>query len=297
MSKGKELKRLINDKKILVMPGVYDCISAKVVQHLGFKVAVTSGAGISESFLGYPDMGFLGLNENLTVVRHIANSTDLLISSDIDTGYGNALNVYYTVKAFEDAGVAGIQIEDQVWPKRCGHLEGKKTISAEEMVEKIHAAVDAKRDPDFVIQARTDAAGTIGLKEAIRRANLYREAGADILFADALLSKEDIKTFVENVDGPVKVNMGLAIRKRPTTPLISLAELEEMGVAAVSFPRLTTASAIKGMLQALSVVNEMIEKDGILIERPELVVSFNEIQELMGLPVLKELEERYAVKK
>src|SRR5205807_8808363 len=138
----------------------------------------------------------------------------------------------------ERAGLAGLMLEDQVWPKRCGHLAGKEVISAEEGVEKIRAAVEARRDPSFIIKARTDATAIYGVKEAIRRLNLYAEAGADLLFADALLSAEDIATVVRNVAKPLSVNMGLGIRQRPTTPLISVKQLEDMGVKAVSFPRL-----------------------------------------------------------
>jgi 2-methylisocitrate lyase-like PEP mutase family enzyme len=152
-------------------------------------------------------------------------------------------------------------IEDQVWPKRCGHMEGKRVISAEEGVEKIRAAAEARRDPDFVIKARTDSTATHGVGEAIRRLNLYAEAGADLLFADALLSAEDIGTVVRNVAKPLAVNMGFGIRQRPTTPLLSARQLEDLGVKAVSFPRMLTAAAIQGMKNALAVFGQSLAED------------------------------------
>lgn len=295
MGRCKELKKLIFNKKILITPGVYDGISAKVVKQMGFHVGATTGAGLSESIIGRPDVGLMSFCQNLTAVRNITNSSGLMIISDIDTGYGNAVNAYFTVKAFEQAGVAGVQMEDQIWPKRCGHMSGKETISIEEMVGKIRAAVDAKTDPDFVVMARTDAAGTEGLEEAIKRANLYAEAGADVVFADALLSKEDIREFVRNVNVPVKINMGFGIRERATTPLCSPLELEKMGVAIVSYPRMLTASAMKGMMTTLKVISEMTETGGV-IERPDLLVSFEELNEIMGLASIKRLEEKYLPK-
>ena len=191
-SKGRQLKALINAPEILITPGVYDGFSARLVQKMGFRTASISGAGTSESRLGWADRGIMGFEENLANARRIADCTDLLLQADADTGYGNALNVYFVVRAFEKAGMAAIMIEDQVWPKRCGHMAGKSVIPAEEMVQKIRAAVDARQDSSFVIKARTDAATPLGLDEAIRRLNMYAEAGADCLFADALRSKEDM---------------------------------------------------------------------------------------------------------
>ena len=193
ISKGKRLKELIHAPKILITPGVYDGYSARLVEKTGFQTATISGAGVSESKLGWADRGVMGYGDNVEACRRIAACSDLLLQGDADTGYGNALNVYFTVRGFEDAGLAAVMIEDQVWPKRCGHMAGKAVIPAGEMVQKIRAAVSARRDPDFVIKARTDAAGPLGIEEAIRRLNLYAEAGADCLFADALLSAKDIE--------------------------------------------------------------------------------------------------------
>jgi len=171
-------------------------------------------------------------------------------------------------------------------------LKGKEVISADEMVKKLEAAVAARKDPDLVIRARTDAAGLFGIDEAIRRANLYADAGADILFADALLSREDIQRFVDGIKKPVVVNMGFGIRSRPTTPLLSAKDLESIGVAMVSYPRIITGGAINGMRKALEVLKKSIEQ-GQVIERPDLVIDFNDLTDLMGLPQILELEQRF----
>lgn len=294
-SKCKQMKDLILAEEILVLPGVYDGISAKLIEQFGFKGASCTGAGISNSLLGKPDVGFMTLTQNVIVCSHIAKCTNLLILADADTGYGNTINTYYTVQEFENAGATGVMIEDQTWPKRCGHMEGKTIIEAEEMVEKIKAAVDARIDPDFVIEARTDAVAVSGIDEAIRRANLYYEAGADFVKADALLSIEDIKSFVDNTEAPVHVNMGFGIRKRPTTPLLSAKELQELGVAVVTYPRLITGAAMQGMKNALEVLLESINT-GKVIERPDLVFSFKEMKELMNLSDILLLEKKFSCK-
>lgn len=292
LSLGKKYMELIRAPEILIMPGVYDGFSIRLVEKLGFKAASIGGSGLSESTLGWADVGIMGYAENVRASAAIAACSSIPLQADGDTGYGNAVNVYFTVQGFERAGVAGLMIEDQIWPKRCGHIPGKQVISAEEGVEKIRAAVEARRDPNFVIKARTDAAGTHGIKEAIRRLHLYAEAGADLLFADALLSAEDIKLVAKEVTKPLAVNMGFGIRSRPTTPLISARELEDMGVAVVVYPRILTAAAIQGMKNALAVLDESITT-GKIIERPDLLISFGELNDLMGLPMIKNLEERF----
>jgi 2-methylisocitrate lyase-like PEP mutase family enzyme len=295
-SKCARLKALINDPKILVAPGVFDGFSCRVAQAAGFEHASISGAGTSESRLGLPDVGIMGLEDNLAGARAMAACVDIPLLADADTGYGNAVNVHYTVQAFERAGVAGVMIEDQLWPKRCGHMAGKEVIAADEMVQKVRAAVEARHDPDFVIKARTDAAGPLGIDEAIRRANLYAEAGADLLFADALLSAADIENFVKHVPKPVAVNMGFGIRKRKTTPLLSAKQLESMGVAAVILPRMLTAAAIRGMMNAIAAYKESMET-GSVVERPELLVSFEELNTLMGFDEIMTMERRYLTEK
>jgi 2-methylisocitrate lyase-like PEP mutase family enzyme len=293
-SKGKQLKELIHAPRILITPGVYDGFSARLVQKMGFQTGTISGAGVSESKLGWADRGIMGYGENVEACRRIAACSDLLLQGDADTGYGNALNVYFTVRGFEDAGLAAVMIEDQVWPKRCGHMAGKTVIPAEEMVQKIRAAVAARRDPDFVIKARTDAAGPLGLEEAIRRLNMYAEAGADCLFADALLSAKDIDRVAKSVPKPLSVNMGLGIRSRPTTPLLSPRQLEEMGVAQISYPRLLSTAAVKGMMDALEVFKQEVVENNNVVDRPDLLVSFGELNELMGLNDLEKLEKQFA---
>ncbi len=285
-------KRLIHDKDILVTPGIFDGLTARLVQAMGFKAASVSGAGVSESRMCVPDMGIMGLADNVDQFRNISRCVDIPLKADADTGYGNAVNVYYSVQAFEQAGAACIMLEDQVWPKRCGHIKGKQVITLEEMVKKIEAAVSARKDPDLSIMARTDAAGVMGIHEAIRRANLYADAGADILFADALLSREDIKRFVGEAKKPVAVNMGFGIRKRPTTPLISAKELEAMGVATVNYARIMSSAAISGMKKALEALQESNRK-GEVQDRPDLCVDFEELSTLMGLPQIRELEDRF----
>ncbi|MGH6861923.1 MAG: isocitrate lyase/PEP mutase family protein, partial [Phyllobacterium sp.] len=249
-------------------------------------------AGLSESNLGWADVGIMGYNENVRASGALAAISSIPLSADGDTGYGNALNVYFTVQGFERAGIACLLIEDQVWPKRCGHMEGKQVIPAEEHVEKIVAAVEARKDPSFMIKARTDATAIHGLGEAIRRLNLYAEAGADLLFADALLTAEDIATVVRNVSKPLSVNMGFGIRDRPTTPLLSARQLEDMGVKAVSYPRMLTAAAIQGMKNALDIFGQSIE-EGRVINRPDLLVPFDELNDLMGLTQLGELQKTF----
>src|SRR5258706_10779664 len=217
-SPGNRLRALINAPEILVLHGVYDGFSTRLVSRHGYMAAFITGSGVSETRLGQPDVGLMGLEENVAAARAIAACSDLLLLADGDTGYGNALNAYHTVRAFERAGVAGLMLEDQVWPKRCGHMRGKEVISADEMVQKIRAAAEARVDPDFVIKSRTDALATHGLAEAIRRLNLYAEAGADLLFADAAMSADDIGTIAKNESKPLSVNMGSGIRQRSTTP-------------------------------------------------------------------------------
>ena len=293
-SRGKRLKALIEAKEILVAPGVFDGYSARLVEKMGFKSASISGAGTSESRLGWADRGVMGLEENLNNARRLADCTDLLLRADADTGYGNAMNVYFAARAFEKAGVAAVMFEDQVWPKRCGHMAGKAVIAAEEMVPKVKAAVDARHDPDFIIIARTDAAGPLGVDEAIRRLNLYAEAGADALYADALLSKEDIAKVAKNVPKPLIVNMGLGIRARKTTPLMTPQELQAAGVAVVSYPRMLTTAALQGMMNALGVFTEEVMKQNKVVDRTDLQVSFEELNDLMGMQELDRLEQRYA---
>jgi 2-methylisocitrate lyase-like PEP mutase family enzyme len=295
LSPGRRLRDLMAEPGIMVCPGVYDGFSVRLVEQMGFKTASISGAGVSETNLGWADVGIMGYDENLRASAALAACSNLPLSADGDTGYGNAINVYFTIQGFERAGLACLMIEDQVSPKRCGHMAGKQVISAEEGVEKIRAAAEARRDPDFVIKARTDATAIHGVGEAIRRLNLYAEAGADMVFADALLSAEDIATVARNVTKPLAVNMGFGIRQRPTTPLLSARQLEDMGVKIASYPRMLTSAAIQGMKNALTVFQQSLAEERV-IDRPDLLVPFDELNNLMGLPRIKELEARFVRK-
>jgi len=291
-SPGQIMRELLAAPEILVTPGVYDGFSARLVERMGFKAASITGAGLSETNLGWADLGIMGYEENLRSSAALAACSRIPLQADGDTGYGNAVNVYFTVQGFERAGLAGLMIEDQVWPKRCGHLAGKEVISAEEGVEKIRAAAEARRDPSFIVKARTDATAIYGVKEAIRRLNLYADAGADVLLADALMTEKDIATVAKNVSKPLAVNMGFGLRQRGTTPLLSPRQLQDMGVATVSYPRLLTSAAIQGMKHALSALAGQIAT-GDAVEREDLQVSFQELNDLMGLNQLKEIERHF----
>ena len=293
-SRGLTLRKLIESPDILICPGVYDGFSARLAAKYGYETAVISGAGVSECHLGWADKGIMGYEENVRVCRALADcSEDLLLQADADTGYGNAVNVHFVVRGFESAGMAAVMIEDQLWPKRSGHLEGKAVIPADEMVDKCKSAVDARRDHNFIIKARTDAAGPIGINAAIDRMNMYAEAGADILFADALLSEEDIIKACENVPKPLTVNMGLGLLFRGTTPLIHPNRLQEIGVSMVSYPRLMSTGAVRGMMNAMDALDDMIKGDQ-PVERPDLLVPFKELNKLVGIDYLDELEDRYS---
>jgi 2-methylisocitrate lyase-like PEP mutase family enzyme len=289
---AQRLKALINAPDILVLPGVFDGFSTRLVARAGYQAAFITGSGVSESRLGQSDVGIMGMEENVAAARAIAACSDLLLLADGDTGYGNAINVYHTVRAFERAGCAGLMLEDQVWPKRCGHMKGKEVISAEEMVQKIRAARAAARDPDFVIKSRTDVLATHGVAEAIRRLNLYREAGADLLFADAAMSAKDIGEIARNVNGPLSVNMGFGIRQRSTTPLLSARQLQDLGVAVVIYPRLLTACALHGMRVGLDLLKQSLDT-GKVVDRPDVLVSFEELHDIMGMHEVEDLEGRF----
>ena len=294
-SAGLRLRQLIKAPSILLLPGIFDGFSAKLVEGSGFEAAFITGSGISESRLGWPDVGLMGLAENLEACRVLVRSTTLPLLADGDTGYGNAVNVHFAVREFEHAGLAGVMFEDQTWPKRCGHMAGKEVIDAEEMALKVRAAAEGRASPDFVIMARTDAAGPAGIDEAIRRANLYAEAGADLLFADALMAESDIARFCEGVSGPVLVNMGFGIRRRKTTQLVGPARLQQLGVAAVIYPRMLTSASIMGMRRAIKALLEGLEADHPL-DRADLAVSFEELNSLIGLDGIQEIESRYLTK-
>ena len=295
-TKARTFRELLRTARPLVSPGVYDGYSARLVEQMGYKTGATTGAGLSNSVLGQPDIGILSLMENVNACRHIARSVSIPLMADADTGYGNAVTVFHTVQYFEEAGIVGINIEDQVWPKRCGAMRGKDVIDTREMCMKIEAALKAKRDPNFMINARTDAIAIEGIEGAVRRAREYAAAGADMIYPDAVRSEDDIQRILDAVpDTPVNINMGFGVRSRPTTPLVSLKRLKEMGVARVSCPRMLTAAAISGMKKALEQMRWCIET-GEIADRPDLLASMEEIAELAGYERIEALEEAFTVK-
>ena len=295
MTDRRAFRRMVEAPEILVLPGVFNGFSVRLVEHAGYKAAAISGAGISENILGWADRGILTFDENLRACSALADCSGIPLLADADTGYGNALNVHFVTRAFEKAGLAAISIEDQVWPKRCGHLEGKRVIPAREMADKVKSAVDARRDPDFMIRARTDAAATDGIPEVIDRLNLYAEAGADIVFADALMSVEDIRTVAQNVSKPLAVNMGLGLMERGTTPLQTPKQLQALGAATVSYARMLSSAALRGMMNALEAFAPTINADQPTF-RPDLLVSFKELNELMGSKTLDAIEDKFVSK-
>lgn len=284
--------RALLKQGIVVSPGVYDGLSARMVEKMGFKAAATGGSGFSNARLSQPDIGLLTLMENVDACRHIARSLAIPLMADAETGYGNPVTVFHAVQYFEEAGVVGMNIEDQVSPKRCGHMQGKELISAREMAKKVEAAVKAKKDPDFIINARTDAIAVEGLDKAIERARLYIAAGADMVFPDAVASEEQIKRFVDAVGAPVSINIGFGIRSRPTTPLIPVKRLAELGVARVTMARMLPSAALMGMHKALELMRDHVET-GTIHDRPDLLYGMEEITELMGYAKIAELEAQF----
>lgn len=291
MTKSEQYRALLNSGEFIVAPGVYDGYSARLTEQLGYKTAATSGAAISNAILGIDDIGVMGLRENVEHCRHIARSISIPLTCDADTGYGNPVNVHYTVQMFEEAGVAGINIEDQVAPKRCGHMPGKEVIPLVEMVKKIEAACLARRNNAFVIIARTDALAIEGIDGAARRVRAYAEAGADMIFPDAVKSEDDIKRIVDAAGVPVTINMGFGIRTRATTPLIPIPRLKHLGVRRISLPRMLAGAALRGMSNALLAMKEVIAT-GTPIDRPDLVAGMDELMELMDYDEMRALEAR-----
>lgn len=295
MGKTQLFRSLLKSARPLVSPGIYDGYSVRLVEAMGFKTAATTGSGLSNTLLVQPDIGIMGLLENVAACRHLARSVSIPLMADADTGYGNAVTAYHVVRYFEEAGVVGINIEDQVWPKRCGHMRGKDIIDAREMCKKIEAAVKAKKDPDFVINARTDAIAVEGIDGAARRAKEYAAAGADMIYPDAVRTEDDIRRIIDAVpDVPVNINMGFGVRSRPTTPLVPLKRLKELGVARVSCPRMLTAAAISGMRKALEQMQWCIET-GEIADRPDLLASMEDITSLMNYERVDALEEAFSL--
>ena len=292
LTKARHFRNLLGSERIVVSPGIYDGYSARLCQQAGFKTACTTGAGLANARLGVPDIGVMGLTDNLDAVRVLARTIDIPLMADADTGYGNPVTVFHTARLFEETGVVGINIEDQVSPKRCGHMNGKDVIDRREMARKIEAACDGRRSDDFVILARADAIAVEGFEAALERAKLYEKAGADLIFADAIRSEEQIKRLVDAVSVPVSVNMGFGLISRPTTPLISVSRLAELGVRRVTLPRLLPSAAVVGMRRALVAMHEAVS-DPAPEERPDLLTGIDDIWELMGEAGVAQLDAKY----
>jgi 2-methylisocitrate lyase-like PEP mutase family enzyme len=288
--KTARMRELLAGSEVVVSPGVYDGYSIRLVERAGFHTASTSGAGVANSRLGVQDTGLMSLHENVDACRALAATANIPLMADADTGYGNAVTVYQVVRLFEDAGVVGINIEDQEFPKRCGHMKGKELIHPMEMAKKIEAAVKGRRDPDFIINARTDAIAVEGIEGAVKRAKIYAEAGADMLFPDAIRSEDDIKRLIDAAPIAVSINIGFGIRNRPTTPLIPVKRLQALGVRRVSVPRMLPAAAIHAMTESLRLLRHSVET-GEVVDRPDLLASIDDIKQLMDYAELERLEE------
>ena len=291
ISRAQQYRQILARGDLVIAAGVYDGYSARLVEAAGFEVAATSGAAVSNSILGIDDIGVMGLSENVAHCQRLVSAINIPLTADADTGYGNPMNVHYTVQQFEQAGVAGINIEDQVHPKRCGHMPGKEVVPLEEMVKKIEAACLARRDDAFMIIARTDALAIEGIEGAVKRVRAYVAAGADMIFPDAARSGDDIRRIVDAAGIPVTINMGFGIRSRPTTPLLPLPDLARMGVRRVSLPRMLPAAAILGMSRALDCMKEVI-RTGKPVDRPDLAVGIEDIMQLMGYEEMRALERK-----
>lgn len=278
-----ELRAELKRPGIVMVPGVYDVISALLVQSMGFKAAYVSGAAVTAS-LGLPDLGLITMDEMVRVVRYIASSVDIPLIVDIDTGYGEALNVVRAVVEFERAGAAGVQLEDQVLPKKCGHLSGKQVVPADEMAKKIKAAVEARRNPDFVIVARTDARGVTGFDDAVERAKLYLEMGADVIFPEALESEQEFAEFARRVKAPLLANM----TEFGKSPLIPAKRLEEYGYKFVIYPVTLLRVALGAMREALRTIAELGTQEP-LVQR---MLTRKELYELIGYYEYEEFDKR-----
>ena len=286
MSTRKQLKSLVEARRGLLVPGAFNALSAKVIEDLGFEAIYITGAGVTNMWFGMPDQGFMGLAEIADHTARIRDAVGLPLIVDADTGFGNALNVRHTVRTLERAGADCIQFEDQVAPKRCGHFSGKEVISTEEAVSKIKAAVDARQHPDLLILARTDAAATHGFEAAVERAQRFAEAGADILFVEAVTTAEEIRALPQRLAQPQLMNMVIGGK----TPIFNADELGAMGYGIVLYANAALQGAVAGMQKALTVLRDTREVQ----ESSGIVASFAERQRLVGKPAWDALEKRFS---
>jgi len=287
MNTKQQLKALVNARRGMLVPGAFNALSAKVIEDLGFEAIYVTGAGVTNMWFGLPDQGFMGLHEIAEHTARIRDAVSLPLIVDADTGFGNALNVRHTVRVLERAGADCIQFEDQVAPKRCGHFAGKEVISTEEAVAKIKAAVDARQDSNLLILARTDACAVQGFEAAVERAQKFSEAGADILFVEAVTTAEHIRALPQRLGKPQLMNMVIGGK----TPIVGAEELAQMGYGIVLYANAALQGAVMGMQKALTVLRD----ERSVREDSGLVAPFAERQRLVGKPALDALEKRYAV--
>ena len=290
MTPTQKLRQLFQDRKLVVAPGAHDALTARVIEKCGFEAVYMTGYGQAASHLGRPDVGLICFSEMLDRAQNTVEATTLPVIADADTGFGNAVNVIRTVRGYQKAGVAAIQLEDQVSPKRCGHMVGREVVSKEEMLGKIKAAVDARFDPDFMIIARTDARTVHGLNEALDRALAYEEAGADIIFVESPESEEEMKTINTTITkGFTLANMVEGGR----TPLLPNNELEAIGYRIVIYPTASTYLATKAMMNLMNA----LKKDGTTKGLMDQMVTFTEFNDLIGLTKINELGAKYGASK
>lgn len=282
---GKKLKERLQKDEVLIAPGAYDPLCAKIIEKSGFEAVYMTGYGTSASVLGEPDVGLLTMTEMLERAQNITAAVNVPVIADADTGYGNAVNVMRVVKAYEKVGIAAIQLEDQVAPKKCGHMLGREVISKDEMVGKIHAAVDARESKDTLIMARTDARTTFGIDEALARGHAYEDAGADILFIESVESEEEMKQVTSSFKVPVLANMIETGR----TPLKSKSELQAIGYDLAIFPCTSTFVVAK----ALTDLMNHLKKNGTTEDYSNNMLTFEGFTDIAGLPEIRESEEKY----
>lgn len=288
MSNGKKLRELLKRDEILIAPGAYDAWSARLVEVAGFSAVYMTGYGVSASVLGKPDIGLVTLTEMSNQLRNIVAAVDIPVIADADNGYGGLLNVIRTVELYEQTGLAAIQLEDQVTPKRCGHMEGKEVIPKEEMVAKIKAAVYARKDPDFMIIARTDARAVNNFEDAVDRAVAYEEAGADIIFFEAPQSVEEMKEFHKHIKVPTFANMV----EKGKTPLLTGKELYDIGYKIVIYPVSSLYVVTKAILDMLKVIKETETTRDII----DKMIPFDTFNEMISLNKLRDLEKQLSGK-
>ena len=276
---------LLEKERTLIFPGVYDALGAKLVEQAGFPLTFISGYSVAATQLGLPDFGYLTQTEMVAVAKRVCHAVSIPIIIDADTGYGNALNVMRTVEELIDAGAAGMFLEDQVWPKRCGHMKGKRVIPVEEHVQKIRAAVDARRGRDFFIVARTDARQVTGLDDAITRCRRYKEAGADALFVEAPRSREELNTIARDLPPPLVANM----LEGGVTPLLTKAELEDLGFQLVVCPLTALYASAKAMQEMFN----LIKTAGTTRAALDRLLTFEQFHEIIDLEAYYEQADRY----